>query len=248
MVIHSVTHGTGRPALILHGAGVDHRETEACFEPALAGIDGIRRVYADLPGMGRSPAPDSMRNADDVVEALLAFADDVAAGEPYLLIGHSAGGYFARAMADRRSADVAGLALICPLLPGIRDVPEHEPLIASDVLGDDEFRGYFVLQTPEMLDRYERVVAPGAELVDWAAQERIGARWELTPADGPPYPGPTLLVAGRRDSTVGWAAAADLAATLPDATLAILDDAGHALPHERPEELAALLREWLQRI
>src|SRR5688572_30085495 len=37
VLVHHVEHGTGRPVLVLHGAGVDHREAEACFEPALAG-------------------------------------------------------------------------------------------------------------------------------------------------------------------------------------------------------------------
>jgi pimeloyl-ACP methyl ester carboxylesterase len=35
--------------------------------------------------------------------------------------------------------------------------------------------------------------------------------------------------------------------TVHHATLAVLDDAGHALPHERPELLRALLAEWLTR-
>jgi hypothetical protein len=33
VVVNYVEHGTGRPVLVLHGAGVDHREAEACFEP-----------------------------------------------------------------------------------------------------------------------------------------------------------------------------------------------------------------------
>lgn len=56
-------HGAGRPVLVLHGAGVDHHETEACFESVFAGTQGYRRVYPDLPGMGRTAAPDSLRSA-----------------------------------------------------------------------------------------------------------------------------------------------------------------------------------------
>ena len=36
VTFHYVEHGAGRPVLVLHGAGVDHREAEACFEPAFA--------------------------------------------------------------------------------------------------------------------------------------------------------------------------------------------------------------------
>lgn len=247
-LVHHVEHGSGRPVLVLHGAGVDHREAEACFEPALDGVAGLRRIYPDLPGMGRTRAPDTLRSADDVLDTLLDFADAVTGGAPHLLIGHSAGAYFAQAMAARRPAQVAGLGLVCPLLPGLRDVPGHRVVTGSGAIGDDDFRGYFVVQTPEMLDRYERYVVPGAALVDAAALERIGERWALTPGPAPAYPGPTVVVAGRLDSTVGYAAAVDLLDSHPRASLAVVDDAGHALPHEQPELLRALLTEWLTRV
>jgi pimeloyl-ACP methyl ester carboxylesterase len=248
VVVHYVQHGSGRPVLVLHGAGVDHREAEACFEPVLDAAPGLRRIYPDLPGMGATTAPDTLRSADDVLDTLLDFADGVADGTRYLLVGHSAGAYYVQAMAARRPAQVAGLALVCPLLPGLRDVPEHRVVVGSGELGDDVFRSYFVLQTPEMLDRYERYVAPAAVLVDQAALDRIGERWALTPDDAPVYEGPTLVVAGRLDSTVGYAAAADLVDHYRHASLAVVDDAGHALPHEQPELLRALLGEWLARV
>jgi len=247
-VVHYVERGAGRPVLVLHGAGVDHREVEAGFEPVLDGVPGLRRIYPDLPGMGRTIAPDAMRSADDVLETLLGFTEAVCGGESLLLIGHSAGAYYAKEMAQRRPMQFAGLALVCPLLPGIRDVPEHRVVEGSGEIGDDAFRSYFVIQTPDMLDRYERYVAPGAALVDSAALERISARWTLTPVQAPPYAGPTVVVAGRLDSTVGYAAATDLLDYYPHACLAVLDDAGHALPHEQPELLRALIGDWLARV
>ena len=68
------------------------------------------------------------------------------------------------------------------------------------------------------------------------------------PITRPPYAGPTVVVAGRLDSTVGYAAAADLVDRYPHASLAVIDDAGHALPHEQPGILRALLAEWLVRV
>ena len=246
--MHYVEHGAGRPVLVLHGAGVDHREVEACFEPVFDGVSGFRRIYPDLPGMGRTAAPDVLRSAEDVLDTLLDFAGQVSEGTAYLIIGHSAGAYFAQAMAAREPGMVSGLALVCPLLPHVREVPQHRVVVGSGELGDDEFRSYFVVQSQEMLERYERHVAPAAALVDQAALERIGERWELAPAPGPAYPGPTLVVAGRVDSVVGYAAASDLAEHYPHASLTVVEDAGHALPHEKPGLLGALVRDWLVRV
>jgi pimeloyl-ACP methyl ester carboxylesterase len=248
VTVHYVAHGTGRPVLVLHGAGVDHREAEACFESAFDGVVGLRRIYPDLPGMGQTIAPDTLRSADDVLDTLLDFTTEVTGGTSCLLVGHSAGAYYAQAMAARRPTQVAGLALICPLLSKLRDVPEHRVVAGPGELGDDDFRGYFVIQTPEMLERYDRFVAPSAALVDQAALKRIGERWELTPDDAPAFPGPTVVVAGRLDSTVGYSAAADLLDHYPRATLAVVDEAGHALPHEQPDLLRALLADWLRRV
>lgn len=55
-------------------------------------------------------------------------------------------------------------------------------------------------------------------------------------------------MAGRLDSTVGYAAAVDLVDHYPNASLTVIDDAGHALPHEQPGLLRALVAEWLARV
>ena len=87
-------------------------------------------------------------------------------------------------------------------------------------------------------------------MADQSALARIGARWELTapPHASGPFPHPVLIVTGRQDSTVGYTRAWDQLADYPHATFAVLDAAGHALPHEQPEVLRALVTEWLDRV
>src|SRR3954462_3903032 len=133
VVVHYVEHGNGRPVVVLHGAGVDPHEPEACFEPLLDGVAGLRRIYPDLPGMGRTIAPETLRSADDVLDTLLDFADQAIGRPAYLLTSHSPGAYYAQAMAARCPAQVAGLALVCPLLPGLRDIPEHRVVAGAGV-------------------------------------------------------------------------------------------------------------------
>ena len=192
ITVHYVEHGAGRPVLMLHGAGVDHREAEACFEPVFDGVAGFRRIYPDLPGMGRTGA-DGLHSAEDVLGTLLDFAREVTGGTAYLLIGHSAGAYFAQAMAAREPGQVAGLALVCPLLPDLRDIPEHRVVVGTGEIGDDEFRGYFVVQTPEMLERYERHVLPADRA--WSTKRR----WSESASDGS-WP----AIPGRRTQVRRW--------------------------------------------
>jgi len=260
--VHHAQHGSGTPVLALHGAGVDHREIMGVLEPLFADRAGYRRIYPDLPGMGHTPASETIDSTDAVLELLLGLVDAVIGEEALLVVGHSSGGYLAQAIANRRPRQVAGLALVCPLVGeggGEDERPEHVVLHASDDLDLDgalgpelaaEFRSYLVVHTPQTLRRFQETVAPGVALADQAALERMAGRWQLAtaPEQGPAYANPTLILAGRQDATVGYAGAWRLLDHYPRATFAVLDRAGHGLPHEQVGLLGALLAEWLDRI
>ena len=258
--VHYAEQGRGTPVLGLHGGGVDHREIKGALEPLFAGRSGYRRLYPDLPGMGRTPAPEWVDSTDAVVEVLLGLIDAVVGEGPFLAVGHSSGAYLARGIANRRPHQVAGLALICPLIgEGDTKPPEQVVLHAAEDLDVDaalepelaaEYRDYLVMHTPETLARFQELVAPGVALADQAAMERMAARWQLRapPEQGPAFANPTLIVAGRQDATVGYAGAWRLLDHYPRATFAVLDRAGHALAHEQVDLLTALLAELLDRV
>jgi pimeloyl-ACP methyl ester carboxylesterase len=54
-----------------------------------------------------------------------------------------------------------------------------------------------------------------------------------------------LIVSGRHDHWVGWERQQRLGDLYPRATVVTVGDAGHALPHERPRLVGALLNDWL---
>jgi len=260
--VHYTQHGSGTPVLALHGVGVDHREIMGGLEPVFADRPGYRRIYPDLPGMGRTPAPDTLTSNNDVLGVLLGLVDAVIGEQAFLVVGHSYGGYLARAIANRRPLQVAGLALVCSVMGerGREDErPEHVVLHAAGDLDPDgalepemaaEFRDYLVVHTPATLRRFQETVVPGVELADKAALTRIFQRWQLqtAPEQGPAYANPTLILAGRQDATVGYAGAWRLLEHYPRATFAVLDRAGHGLPHEQVGLATALLAEWLDRV
>jgi pimeloyl-ACP methyl ester carboxylesterase len=247
-VVHYVEHGVGVPLVALHGAGVDHREIEAAIEAVLPRA-GYRRIYPDLPGMGRSTT-DGLSCNDDVVALLGDFIDGLGAG-PVMLVGHSYGAYLARGVAAQRPEAVLGLALMCPVAERSRNMPDHS-VVRQDAAAYEElereqragFDEYFVVRTPATARRYRDHVVPGMALVDEDALGRIFAGWSVDVGSSG-FPGPTLIVAGRCDSVVGYADAGELVEQYPHATLAVIEDAGHALMHERPESLAGLLGDWL---
>lgn len=258
--VHYVERGGGTPIFALHGWFVDHRLMTGCLEPLFDDRPGYRRIYPDLPGMGRTPAPDTIASSDDLLDTMLGLIDAVIGDEAFLLVGLSHGGYLARAIAGRRPGQVAGLCLICPLgaevIGGGGEVPEHVVLHeGGDLDGildpalETEYRNYLVVQTPETLRRFGEREGPGVALADLPALERIQRRWALreSPASGSAYTKPTLILAGRQDSVVGYAAAWDWLAHYPRSTFAVLDRAGHGLPHEQPALFNALLTEWLDR-
>lgn len=135
---------------------------------------------------------------------------------------------------------VLGLALFCPIGERSRNVPGHE-VVRQDPDAYDEvepaqragFDDYFVVRTPATGRRYRDHVVPGTTLVDKAALARIVAGWTVDVGSGT-FSAPTLIVAGRRDSTVGYADATELLQHYPHATLTVIENAGHALMHERP--------------
>jgi pimeloyl-ACP methyl ester carboxylesterase len=254
--VHYVAYGDGTPILVLHGAGVDHREMVGAMEPVFGELSDYRRLYPDLPGMGHTPAG-SLDSGDDVLDLLLAFIDGVIGDGQFGLIGHSAGAYYARAIAGKRPEHVTGLAVICPLGERTQKLPVHQVLHSSvdpgEMLGPADvsgYRDYFVVQTQATLERYRQYVVPALGLVDVAGLERIGKRWTFSssPEGSQPYSGPVLIVTGRQDSMVGYAGQWDLLEHYPRATFAVLDRAGHALPHEQPGLVKALITEWLDRV
>lgn len=251
--IHYSEHGDGVPLVAFHGAGVDHREVEAALEAVLPfpGSPGYRRIYPDLPGMGKTRTADSVASNEDVVALLCAFLDEVAPG-PVLLLGHSYGGYLARGVAARHR-EVCGLALLCPIGQATGDVPA-QVAVSSDPHAYDHlppghhagFDDYFVVRTPETAQRYRDAVLPGVQLADEQVLGRIVAAW---PIDTGPVGQdlPVLIVAGRADSTAGFTGAIGLLEDYPQGSLAVLGGGGHALAHERPGMLRALLGDWLGR-
>lgn len=110
----------------------------------------------------------------------------------------------------------------------------------------EAYEGYFVVRTTETLDRFRRCVVPATGDVDEETLERaIETGPHAIDPDSVGIDAPVLIVAGHHDHWVGWERQQALGARYARATVTTVADAGHALPHERPRLVAALLADWL---
>jgi pimeloyl-ACP methyl ester carboxylesterase len=105
-MLHVTDQGSGDAILWIHGFPLSSR----VFAPQLR-INGVRHVMPDLPGFGRSPAPDGEMTMDDYARELLAVLDEREIERAYVA-GLSMGGYIAFALARLAPERVRGLILI----------------------------------------------------------------------------------------------------------------------------------------
>jgi len=263
ITVHYESLGEGRPLVVLHGWGMDHRYMVSDLEPLFRQRDGWKRIYPDLPGHGLTPGPDWIRNRDQELDVVLEFIDAVIPGERFALAGSSAGAYLARGVVHRRPAAIDGVLLTVPLIAAgdaERHVPSHVTVVADPALASelepDEAEGLFeivAVQSRKVLD-YLRANVPSAETGDEAYQEKIREHPENyafsfdVDSLPVPCPAPTLIVTGRQDSVIGYRDAWGILENYPRGTFVVLDRAGHFMGVEQEDLFHALAGEWLDRV
>ena len=200
-------------------------------------------------------------SSGEMVDFVLRLIDEVAGDGPLLLVGESWGAYLARAMIARRPLQVAGAALLVPMVVAPfadRDIPPHRLLYEEPGVlagAPDAYaaaiRGIGAVIDGPAWSYFSAVVAPTFGAGDAEAIAAI-ARGYAFPTDvdaaAEPFGGPTLIVTGRQDSMVGYRDALAILERFPRATYAVLDAASHNVSGERPALLAALVDDWLDRV
>lgn len=255
-------YGEGTPVLLLHGYYPDHRLMTGCMEPIFQQRPGYRRIYPDLPGMGRTPASESVNNSDAMLDTVLEFIGRVIPEGHFLVAGQSYGGYLARGVVARRKASVDGALFLCPMtVPRYkeRDIPKHTVLSRDEAflstLNNDDAQDYFemaVVQNKDTWERYQHEIVSGVRLANVEYLKRIrrtgyGFSFDLA-AEEAIFDQPALFLTARQDASTGYRDVFQILEHYPRATFAVLDRAGHNLQIEQPTLFAALVEEWLDRV
>lgn len=258
--VHYEERGRGTPILMLHGRNADHRQMLADMEPLFAERTGWRRIYPDLPGMGRTPGADWIAHQDQVLDVVTGFLAAVLPGQRFVVAGASYGGYIALGLVHRLGSLLDGLGLIVPAVErdrARRRLPPKQVLVEDaaylEGLTPEEagLRDAFVVQSREALKALHAYVQPGFEAADHGFLDRLfrSRAFSFDVRDlHAAFPAPALLLAGRQDSLVGYVDAWALLERFPRATFAVLDRAGHALSVEQRSLFRSLTGEWLDRV
>lgn len=213
--LHTVTTGTGPAVVLVHGFGDDSTVWNTTMDHL--GAD-CTCTAVDLPGHGRSPAPEE--SAPYEREALLASFDAVLERSgPAVYVGHSLGGYLGLAHCITRPGVLRGLVLVATG-PGFRDAASMQKWndgvhVTMPRLDLPEAAATASLHTDSMvIDRLSEVTIP------------VG------------------LIVGSRDKA--FAGANDyMERKLSDVRRRTIDDGRHRLMRSHPAEIADMVREVL---
>ncbi|MFX1584659.1 MAG: alpha/beta fold hydrolase [Promethearchaeota archaeon] len=254
--------GKGIPILMIHGFMPDHRVLKGCMEPIFQNRTGFKRIYFDLPGMGKTEGKELIQSSDEIFEIIIKFIKNIIPNEKFLIIGQSYGGYLTRGLLHKYYDEILGICLICPLIkPNLkdRDLPELTPIVKNPTLIkklDPQNRGEFeesaIIQSEYVWKRFKDEVLSGLKIADIKFLEKIYPnKYELSfDVDKLTikFDRPTLFLLGRQDNSVGYRNALKIIENFPRASYIVLDKAGHLLQIEQKEIFNISVNEWLDRV
>jgi pimeloyl-ACP methyl ester carboxylesterase len=215
--------GAGSPTVVLE-SGLGTGASGWGF--VLDQVAARTRVCAwDRPGIGGS-APIGRHTLEDTARHLRAALAIAGERPPFIVVGHSAGGVYARVFAATFRPEVRGVVLVDPYLPDIRPV-EHVALdpalravwLAGIRATNDEVAAVEQLDWAASYDQLTKASIAGLPLELLFVDQRL--RWQ-----GPYEPAQDELIAAWR-TLIG--------ALSTDVRLTIAEDSTHLIQLDRPD-------------
>lgn len=254
----------GPPVVLLHGIGRSLEDWGSQYERLAA---GHRVIGMDLAGFGFTPRRPEPASIETLARGVLATLDALGETRPAFLVGNSLGGAVSMQVLALAPDRVAGLVLVNSAGFGA-EVTHLLRMLSIPVFGRTMLRRPMrpglrhierALYANKRLASRARVnhalrvgKAPGAaefmsELLHALGTFRgVHAEWRAALlAAVAPHPKPTLVIWGDRDRILPPHHIASAAMALPHAKLHVYPGTGHMPQIERPEEFAALVREFV---
>ncbi|MGE4353847.1 MAG: alpha/beta fold hydrolase [Oscillospiraceae bacterium] len=257
-MIYYDVKGEGLPIIILHGLYLDSLTMIHAIEESSISLNGFKRIYIDMPGMGQSPAHNLENNSDTILELLTKLIEKLVANRPFIIMGYSYGGYIARGIAKKFMNQVIGEVLICPVV-----VPQLSKRRVASIVHQDIDREFLdslpPLKQEELLNRmvvinkrtYHRSETDFLRATALANSGFLQALFsgkyasDYIEQDHRIHNHKALFLLGYQDTSVGYQDALDILAYYPHANVNILTDASHSFFLEHPSQFEALIGAWL---
>ncbi len=254
--------GSGRPIIMLHGWPLDHRSIYSDMEPIFLERKGWKRIYPDLPGMGRTPGGDWIKTQDHMLKIIIEFIDKVIPNENFIVVGNSYGGYLARGLIYHRSTQIDGVLMNVPRiepndqkanLPKHRILRDDKEFLEALQPNEEGIKEMVVVQSMDLLHTFRNSIFPAMNIADDEFLKRLHKLENYTFTFNvdflkEPFPAPTLILTGRYDQWCGYREAYQILDNFPRGTFIVMDCAGHALSIEQKSLFRALVGEWLNRV
>lgn len=242
--INVLRGGSGPPLVVLH-----HDIGTPGWLPFYSLLAERATVLVpEAPGFGRSARLEWARHPRDLAAVLQQLLDRLDL-DAITLVGLGFGGWLAAEMAVVNQRRLSRLVLVgaAGVRPPDTEITDQFVIAAGDYVR----RGFHDQSAFEAL--FAETPSPEQELA-WDIHRETIARitWKpymvsyQLPALLTGVVTPTLLVWGRHDQIVPLSAGQRYAGLMPNARLEIVEDAGHFVEMERPEELAALIARHVQ--
>jgi 3-oxoadipate enol-lactonase len=232
----------GELLLFVHAAGANgntwHRQLTAFGE-------GHSPLAFDFPGHGRSGGTESLKSVDAYRDCLGAFMDALRV-RPCVLVGRSMGGAIATAYALAHPERVRALVLVATaahfeLPQATLDTWKNVMLgRAQQPFTTEAFspKTDFAVMREMWMEQVK--TDPRVRYFDLVACNQFDATARLGSITTP-----SLIVVGRDDGITPPAQAEALHQGIKGSKLVAINDAGHAVPNEKPDEFNRAVRDFL---
>jgi pimeloyl-ACP methyl ester carboxylesterase len=259
--VSAIRWGEGSPRVVfLHGGG----QNAHTWDTVVLGL-GLPALCVDLPGHGHSDWRDDSDYSPVVNAGTVAAALDGWGVTGVPVVGMSLGGLTAIALAARHPGVVSGLVVV-DVTPSVQARSAH--------MTDAQRGTTALIGGPTTFDDVETFIAPAAAAAPHRPRTSIrrgvlhnakrlpDGRWtwrydrsrgngvptfEHLWADVSALSVPVTLVRGADSVFVSDEDATRFTDRCPDASVEVVDGAGHSIQSDRPRELASLLRRLLVR-
>jgi len=260
--IYYEQYGEGVPLIFLHGYHIDNKCLSIPVESLIHEGNQFRRIYPDLPGMGRTILKERVDSTDELFRIILQFIDQITDNGEFAVAGYSYGGYLARALVKARQDRIKGMFLLCPvvipeqagrLIPDFRVITEDKEFLSTLNKEDRDFFSHSaVIQTERVYKRVKEEIMEPFKLADREMLKNLqhDAYSFEDPIDNLNifFDGPVQFLAGRQDSIVGYEDITSIFEDYPNGEMTVLNGAGHNLQIEREKAFTRIFRNWMKRV